>query len=167
MKNEVEYFKRITDSVAENSTCGAAKVGAVIVHPKFRTILSTGYNGAPRGTEHCGEICDNRQPGGAGKEHCKAVHAEINAIANAARVGVEIDDGILCLSMTPCLACARVIINAGITSVVCYNIYPQSEAVDLLDEAGVLVTYWDGEDFHQLTNINSFYRHDVKQGRLF
>jgi len=141
MRDEVGYFKRIVEAVADNSTCGAAKVGAVFVHPEYHIILSTGYNGAPRGTAHCGDVCDNRKPGGKGKEHCNAVHAEINAIANAARVGTKLDGSILYLSMNPCLACARVLINSGVSQIVAYGYYPDEVSLGLLKEAGVPISF--------------------------
>jgi dCMP deaminase len=103
--------------VAERSTCNRAKVGAVIVRDK--NILATGYNGAPAGMPHCTEsgclIYQSKTPNGDIEENCfRTIHAEINAIAQAAKNGSSIRDGAIYITHTPCIHCFKVLINTGI-----------------------------------------------------
>src|SRR5688572_1705942 len=107
----------ITRQVAERSTCTRAKVGAVIV--RDRNIIATGYNGAPAGLPHCNEVgClvySSRTPAGELEENCfRTIHAEINAIAQAAKNGTSIRDADIYLTHTPCIHCLKVLINTGI-----------------------------------------------------
>ena len=103
-----EYFMNIADQVATRSTCDRKNVGAVIVRDK--TILSTGYNGSLRGAPHCDEIGHDLENG-----HCiRTVHAEANAVAQAARHGVIIDNAELYVTASPCLTCFKLVVNAGI-----------------------------------------------------
>ena len=115
-----QYFMTITRQVAERSTCTRAKVGAVIVRDK--NILATGYNGAPAGLPHCTEVgClvyASRTPAGETEENCfRTIHAEINAIAQAAKNGASIRDADIYITHTPCIHCFKVIINTGIRRV--------------------------------------------------
>lgn len=135
-----EYFMQIARDVATRATCPRRSVGAVIVHDK--RILTTGYNGAPRGLGHCppeGEQHD--WPRGcmvAG--HCsRAVHAELNAIVQAALNGVSTRASTLYVTCQPCNGCAKVIINAGITRVVFDGDYPDEFALDMFREVGMEV----------------------------
>lgn len=126
-----EYFMSIAHQVATRSTCPRAAVGAVVV--KDRRILTTGYNGAPMGLPHCTEvgclIIDN---------HCvRALHAEQNAIIQAAFHGVSIKGSTIYVTHQPCLTCAKMIINAGIKRVVYEGDYPDQQARIFLSEAGV------------------------------
>jgi dCMP deaminase len=110
----------ITRQVAERSTCLRAKVGAVIV--RDRSILATGYNGAPAGMPHCTEvgclIYESRNPGGEIEQNCfRTIHAEINAITQAARNGAAIRDADIYVTHTPCIHCLKVLINTGIRTV--------------------------------------------------
>ena len=118
-----EYFMTITREVAERSTCLRAKVGAVIV--RERNILATGYNGAPAGMPHCldvgCEIYESRNPGGEVVENCfRTIHAEINAIAQAAKHGVSIAGSDIYITHSPCIHCLKTLINTGIQRV-CYE----------------------------------------------
>ncbi len=118
-----EYFMTITRQVAERSTCLRAKVGAVIV--RDRNILATGYNGAPAGMPHCLDegclVYKSHTPAGELEENCfRTIHAEINAIAQAAKNGAAISGGAIYITHTPCLHCFKVLINTGITRI-CYE----------------------------------------------
>ena len=110
----------ITRQVAERSTCKRAKVGAVIVREK--SILATGYNGAPAGMPHCTEvgclIYQSKTPNGETEENCfRTIHAEINAIAQAAKNGSSIKDGAIYITHTPCIHCLKVLVNTGIRNI--------------------------------------------------
>jgi dCMP deaminase len=110
----------ITREVAERSTCLRAKVGAVIV--RNRSILATGYNGSPAGLPHCTEvgclIYESRNPDGEVEQNCfRTIHAEINAITQAARNGAAIQDADIYVTHTPCIHCLKVLINTGIRTV--------------------------------------------------
>ena len=110
------YFMRIAQLVAERSTCNRAKVGCVIV--KDRSIIATGYNGAPSGLPHCLDvgclIYRSTTPDGTVEENCfRTIHAEINAIAQAAKNGNAIDGASIYVTHTPCIHCLKVIINVG------------------------------------------------------
>jgi dCMP deaminase len=115
-----QYFMLITRQVADRSTCNRAKVGAVIVRDK--NILATGYNGAPAGLPHCIDvgclIYESRTPSGDIEENCfRTIHAEINAIAQAAKNGASIRDADIYITHTPCIHCFKVLINTGIKRV--------------------------------------------------
>jgi dCMP deaminase len=115
-----QYFMTITRQVAERSTCLRAKVGAVIV--RDRSILATGYNGSPAGMPHCTEvgclIYESRTPDGEIEQNCwRTIHAEINAITQAAKNGAAIRDADIYVTHTPCIHCLKVLINTGIRTV--------------------------------------------------
>ncbi|MFQ5681754.1 MAG: cytidine/deoxycytidylate deaminase family protein [Candidatus Binatia bacterium] len=112
-----QYFMTITRQVAERSTCSRAKVGAVIVRDK--NILATGYNGAPAGMPHCTDvgclIYQSKTPNGDTEENCfRTIHAEMNAIAQAAKNGAGIKDASIYITHTPCIHCLKVLVNTGI-----------------------------------------------------
>lgn len=135
-----EYFTAITKQVATRSTCLRRKVGAIIV--KDKRILTTGYNGAPRGVKSCLEIgrCLRQElgiPSGQRHEICRALHAEQNAIIQAAYYGVQIEGSCIYSTTQPCVLCAKMIINAGIKRIYYYEEYPDELALELLNEAGV------------------------------
>ena len=135
-----EYFMTITRQVAERSTCPRAKVGAVIVRDK--NILATGYNGAPAGLPHCTEVgClmyTSKTPSGEVEENCyRTIHAEINAIAQAAKNGTSIRDADIYITHTPCIQCLKVIINTGIRRVYYEHEYKQHTLADLLSRTHV------------------------------
>jgi dCMP deaminase len=115
-----QYFMLITRQVADRSTCSRAKVGAVIVRDK--NILATGYNGAPAGLPHCLDvgclIYESKTPSGEIEQNCfRCIHAEINAIAQAAKNGASIRDADIYVTHTPCIHCFKVLINTGIKRV--------------------------------------------------
>lgn len=134
-----EYFLELADLVASRSTCLRRHVGAVLVR-KDR-IIATGYNGAPRGLGHCLEIGCLREergiPSGQRYELCRGVHAEQNAIINAAYYGVSTQDTVLYCTNQPCIICARILINAGIIRVVHRGNFNDDLAVQFMQEAGI------------------------------
>jgi dCMP deaminase len=133
------YFMNITNLVAERSTCLRRAVGAIIV--KDKRILSTGYNGAPTGLRHCLEVGCLREKLGveSGKMHelCRGIHAEQNAIIQAAYHGVSVKGGSLFCTNQPCSICARMIINAGINKIYYQSGYADPLAKELLEEAEI------------------------------
>ncbi|MCX7921033.1 MAG: cytidine/deoxycytidylate deaminase family protein [Clostridia bacterium] len=136
-----EYFMGIVDLIKNRSTCIRRQVGALIV--KDKRILATGYNGAPMGCRHCDEIGCLREelkiPSGQRHELCRAIHAEQNAIVQAAYSGTSVEGGTLYVTHQPCVLCAKMAINAGIKKIVFRGEYPDSLATELLDEAGIEV----------------------------
>lgn len=128
------YFMQMADLAAERSTCLRRKVGAIAVNNNH--ILATGYNGAPSGSIHCGEIgClrENMQiPSGERHELCRAVHAEQNVICQAAHHGVSLSGAILYCTHQPCSICAKLIINTGIAMVVYKDGYPDLMTQEIL-----------------------------------
>ena len=137
-------FAEMARLVATWSSCYQPNrhIGAVIV--KNKRIMTTGYNGAPSGIKNCveREECLRRKleiPSGTRQELCYAVHAEQNAIIQAARLGINIEGGTLYCTHQPCVICARMIINAGITRVVFENGYPDEFSLKLFREAGISV----------------------------
>ena len=133
------YFMNITNLVAERSTCLRRAVGAVVV--KDKRILSTGYNGAPTGLKHCLEVGCLRQKLGieSGKMHelCRGIHAEQNAIIQAAYHGVSVKGANIFCTNQPCSICARMIINAGIEKIYYQSGYADPLAIELLEEAKI------------------------------
>lgn len=138
-----EYFMRIAQLVSERSTCLRRKVGAVLV--KDKRILATGYNGAPTGVPHCEEVgcirAKLKVPSGERHELCRGLHAEQNAIIQAAYHGVSIKDSIIYVTCHPCSVCAKMIINAGIKEVIISEGYPDKLSADFLKEAKIKVRY--------------------------
>lgn len=134
-----DYFMSILDTVKERSTCIRRKVGAIIV--KDKRIIATGYNGAPSGLKHCYEIGCLREklniPSGQNHELCRGIHAEQNAIIQAAMYGVSINEATIYVTHNPCVQCAKMIINAGIKRVVFCGEYPDKLSKELLEEAGI------------------------------
>ena len=137
-----EYFMQMAELTSKRSTCLRRQVGAVIVKDKH--IIATGYNGAPRGVPHCAQKvgCLREQlkvPSGERHELCRALHAEQNAIIQAATLGQSIEGGSIFVTHQPCSICSKMIINAGITRIVVRAGYPDKLAVEILDEAGLEV----------------------------
>ena len=134
------YFIAIAMMAATRSTCLRRQVGAVIT--RDRQVVSTGYNGAPSGTAHCLDTECLREalciPSGERHEMCRGSHAESNAIAQAARMGIATDGAELYCTHEPCSLCTKVILNAGIVKVVYMRPYPDKLAVDLREETKVL-----------------------------
>ena len=133
------YFMNIADVVSTRATCLKRQVGAVIV--KDKQILATGYNGAPRGMKHGAEVgCIREQlevPSGTHHELCRGLHAEQNAIIQAARNGVNIDGATLYCTFLPCVICAKMVINAGLKRIVFKGYYPDELAVQMFAESGI------------------------------
>ena len=132
----------ITHLVAKRSTCMRRQVGAILV--KDKRILSTGYNGAPSGVDHCLDVgCLREQkniPSGERHELCRGSHAEQNAIVQAAAYGTSIKDAVLFCTNLPCSICIKMIINAGIKSIFYEEGYPDSLSEKLMKEAGIALT---------------------------
>lgn len=137
-----KYFIKITSDVSERATCVKRKVGAIIA--KGNRILTTGYNGAPKGFEHCSKVgCLRKKmnvPSGQRHELCRGLHAEQNAIIQAAVHGVEIDGGTLYCNYQPCVICVKMMINAGIKRLVYSGNYPDELAAKMLKESRIKVT---------------------------
>jgi dCMP deaminase len=134
-----EYFMGICDLVATRSTCTRRKVGAVLV--KEKRILCSGYNGAPAKVPHCRETgCLRAQlkvPSGEKHELCRGVHAEQNAIIQAAYHGIRVSGSHLYCTNQPCSICAKMIINAGIRKVYYKDGYDDLLTLDMFEKAGV------------------------------
>lgn len=139
-----EYFMEIAKVVSSRSTCLRQKVGAVVV--KDKRILTTGYNGAPSGLPHCDEIGCLRDklgvPSGERQELCRGVHAEQNAIIQAAKFGISVEGSTLYTTHCPCITCAKIIINSGVKKVVYGINYSDKKGIELLKEAGIEVVYF-------------------------
>jgi len=125
-----EYFLNVMDEVAKRATCDRGKSAAIIV--KNKRILTTGYVGSPIGMDHCDELghlmIEEYDKQGSVKKHCvRTVHAEQNALVQAARFGISVDGATIYSSMEPCFVCAKMIINAGIKRVVAKKKYHAAE----------------------------------------
>ena len=141
------YFMDITELVARRSTCTRRSVGAVIV--KNKRILTTGYNGAPSHIRHCIEVGCLREKmnvaSGERHELCRGIHAEQNAIIQAAFHGVSIEDAVLFCTNLPCSICAKMIINAGIRKIYYASGYADTLSTDMLNEAAVEIIKLDSK----------------------
>lgn len=139
-----DYFMEITSVVSKRSTCLRRQVGATIV--RDNRILATGYNGAPSGMRHCLETGCLREkqgiPSGERHELCRGLHAEQNALLQAAVHGIPIAGGIFYVTHQPCVLCAKMIANACISKVVYQGDYPDRLSLDIFEESGIkLVRY--------------------------
>ena len=137
-----EYFMEMAKLTARRSTCLRRHVGAVIV--KDRHIVATGYNGSPRGLAHCEERggCMREKlgiPSGQRHELCRALHAEQNAIIQAATLGQSVEGATIYITHQPCVICAKMIINAGIEKIIVEEGYPDQLSVEILEEAGLKI----------------------------
>ena len=137
-----EYFMGIAELTARRSTCLRRNVGAVIVQD--RHIVATGYNGAPRGIDHCAQRggCLREElgiPSGERHELCRALHAEQNAIIQAATFGQSIEGATIYITHAPCIICSKMIINAGINKIIVGAEYPDPFATEILGEAGLKI----------------------------
>lgn len=132
-----EYFMEMAEVAAKRSTCLRRKVGAVIV--KNKQILASGYNGTPMGLPHCEDVgCLREQlkvPSGKNHELCRGVHAEQNAICQAAFHGVSVKGATIYVTNQPCVVCTKMLINAGIERVVYANPYPDELAQEMMGES--------------------------------
>ncbi|MDR1246758.1 MAG: cytidine/deoxycytidylate deaminase family protein [Clostridiales Family XIII bacterium] len=137
-----EYFMEMAQITAKRSTCLRRHVGAVIVQSKH--IMAAGYNGVPKGIKHCDERggCYRDKigvPSGERHELCLGLHAEQNAIIQAAALGQSIEGAAMYITHQPCTICAKMIINAGIKKIIVKEGYPDQLAVDILAEAGLKI----------------------------
>lgn len=135
------YFMNMAKLSATRSTCLRRSVGAVIV--KEKRILTTGYNGAPRGLKHCEETgcvrLEKHIESGTRHELCRGVHAEQNAVIQAAYFGVSVKDASIYITNFPCVLCAKILINAGIKEVVYLDDYVDVLSREILEESNVIV----------------------------
>ena len=140
-----EYFLNITRLVAERSTCTRRKVGAILVRDK--RVITTGYNGVPSGIAHCGDVGCLRDklkvPSGERHELCRGLHAEQNAIIQAATHGVSISGCTLYCTNMPCSICSKMLINAGIVKIYYGEGYADLLGEEMLREAGIEVVQID------------------------
>ncbi len=134
------YFMSIAKLVAERATCNRAKIGAVIV--RDRNIIATGYNGSPAGLPHCTEvgclIYESKNPNGEVEENCfRTIHAEINAITQAAKHGTSIDAAEIYITASPCYHCLKTLINCGIKKFFYAMPYKMHNVEELVRLSGV------------------------------
>lgn len=138
-----EYFMTITREVAERSTCTRAKVGAVIV--RDRSILATGYNGSPAGMPHCLDVgClvyRSETPEGEVSNCVRTIHAEVNAIAQAAKNGTAIRDASIYVTHTPCVHCFKVLLNTGVKCIFYGRAYKLETLEPLLAHANIALLH--------------------------
>lgn len=133
-----EYFMEMAELASKRSTCTRRKVGAVIV--RDNQVLSTGYNGCPKGTTHCEDLpggCLRTKlnvPSGQRHELCRGLHAEQNAIIQCAVNGVSTKGATIYVNTMPCSICTKMIINAGITTIIAKEMYPDELTQQLLNE---------------------------------
>lgn len=136
-----EYFMEMAHVVSKRSTCLRRQVGALLVKDKH--ILSTGYNGAPKGLAHCSEVgclrAKQQIPSGQRHELCRGLHAEQNAIIQAAVFGVSITGSSLYCTNTPCVVCAKMLINAGVEEIIYAGDYPDELAMKILSESNIKI----------------------------
>ncbi|NTU58817.1 MAG: dCMP deaminase family protein [Chlorobiaceae bacterium] len=143
-----EYFMSVAHLISRRATCTRGHIGAVIV--RDHNILSTGYNGAPSGLPHCNEtncrIFRSTHPDGTVEENCvNTIHAEINAIAQAAKHGVSIKDADIYITASPCIHCLKVLINVGIRTIYYDKPYKIEHISELLRLSGVQLVHVTAE----------------------
>ena len=142
-----EYFMTLADEVASRTTCLRRAVGAIIV--KERRILATGYNGVPTGLRHCNVTGCLREklnvPSGQRHEICRGLHAEQNALLQAARYGIDIEGSSIYITTQPCVVCAKMRSNAGRSEIIYRNPYPDELAMQMLEESGIKMRIFDGQ----------------------
>jgi len=144
-----EYFMELTNTAAKRATCDRGRSGCIIVRDKH--VLVTGYVGSPQGLQHCDDVGHLMKKvthdDGTVTQHCvRTVHAEQNAICQAARRGIGLEGGTLYCRMTPCRTCAMLIINCGIERVVCEKRYHAgAESEEMFRKAGVKLDYFSDD----------------------
>ncbi len=144
-----EYFMELADAVAKRATCDRGRSGCVIVRNK--QVLVSGYVGSPKGLPHCDDVGHLFKKvyheDGKITQHCvRTVHAEQNAICQAAKLGIALENSTLYCRMTPCRTCAMLIINCGIVRVVCEKKYHAgAESEEMFKQAGVELVYFSEE----------------------
>jgi dCMP deaminase len=146
-----QYFMDITRLVATRSSCLRRQVGALLV--KDRNILATGYNGVPSGITHCDVVGCLRErlkvPSGERHELCRGLHAEQNAIIQAAKHGTNIDGATLYCTTMPCIICTKMLINAGIATIVYAEGYADDLAREMIAESGITISHFTPENVEQ------------------
>jgi dCMP deaminase len=139
------YFMRMAELAATRSTCLRRNVGAVVV--KEKRVLTTGYNGAPKGLKHCAEVgcvrLTNNIESGTRHELCRGVHAEQNAVIQAAYFGVSIKDSTIYTTNYPCVMCAKILVNAGVREIVCRDDYVDALSRKVLEESNMTVRLYE------------------------
>ncbi|MHB9003245.1 MAG: deoxycytidylate deaminase [Coriobacteriia bacterium] len=134
-----DYFMSIADQVAGRATCMRRSIGAVLV--KDKRILATGYNGTASGLAHCEEVgCIREQqniPSGSRHELCRGIHAEQNAVIQAAKYGIAMNGATAYCTHQPCVLCAKILLNAGVVEIVYREAYPDPLSEAMLAEAGL------------------------------
>jgi dCMP deaminase len=144
-----EYFMEVCEAIAKRATCDRGRSGCVIA--KDNQILVTGYVGAPAGLPHCDEVGHQLKQmiheDGSVTTHCvRTVHAEQNALCQAAKRGIAVEGATLYCRMTPCRTCAMLIINCGIVRVVCQKRYHDgADSEAMFEKAGIKLEYTSGE----------------------
>ena len=144
-----EYFMEVCETISKRATCDRGRSGSVIARDK--QILVTGYVGSPKGLEHCDDVGHMMKKvmheDGSVSQHCvRTVHAEQNAICQAARLGISLEGATLYCRMTPCRTCAMMIINCGIVRVVCEKKYHNGkESEEMFLKAGIKLEYFSEE----------------------
>lgn len=134
-----QYFMNIAEQVSTRSTCDRKHVGAVIVRDK--TILSTGYNGSIRGAPHCDDVGHDMENG-----HCvRTVHAEANAVAQAAKHGISIDNAEIYVTASPCLSCFKLLANSGIKVIYYKEFYRDKRIEDYAKQANIKLVFMGAE----------------------
>jgi dCMP deaminase len=152
-----DYFMEVANAISKRATCDRGKSGCVIA--KDRQLIVSGYVGSPTGFQHCDELGHQikkvTHENGEMTEHCmRTVHAEQNAICQAARIGVSISGATIYTRMTPCRTCAMLLINCGISRVVCERKYHRGEESEtMFKEAGIELVYKYNEH-QQYSNKN-------------
>ena len=151
-----EYFMEVARAIAKRATCDRGRSGCVIARDK--QILVTGYVGSPVGFPHCDDVGHQLKKviheDGTITQHCvRTVHAEQNAICQAARLGISIEGGTLYCKMTPCRTCAMLLINCGIKRVVCERRYHAgAESEEMFKQAGISIEYMYPDEIEQYEN---------------
>lgn len=139
------YFMMMAELVSTRSTCLRRKVGAVVV--KEKRVLTTGYNGAPKGLRHCEEVGCVRQnqniETGTRHELCRGVHAEQNAVVQAAYFGISIKGASIYTTCFPCVMCTKILLNAGISEIIYKNDYIDPLSKEILNETDVIVRKYE------------------------
>lgn len=150
-----EYFMSMAFLAATRSTCIRRKVGAVLV--KNKHVLATGYNGPPKGMKHCQETGCLREeklvPSGERHEICRGLHAEQNAIIQAAVFGISIDNSVIYITNTPCVVCAKMLINAGVKEIIYEGEYPDQLARQMIEESHIKLRSFEGKVINPKNNI--------------
>lgn len=135
-----DYFMSIAEQVAGRATCMRRSIGAVLV--KDKRILATGYNGTASGLAHCEDVgCIREQqsiPSGSRHELCRGIHAEQNAVIQAAKYGIAMNGATAYCTHQPCVLCAKILLNAGVVEIVYREAYPDPLSEQMLAEAGLV-----------------------------